>query len=68
MLTLLLGLEVKTRETTKILLDNGLVDRGAAADTLAIVVGDADGTQCQKTMNEARMVQRRTKSTNRLCS
>ena len=39
-LALLLGLEVETGETPKVLLDDGLVDGGTAADTLTVIVRD----------------------------
>ena len=39
MLSLLLGLEVQPREPAQVLLANGLVDGGAAPDTLTVVVG-----------------------------
>lgn len=37
-LTLLLGLEIKTRETTQVLLHNGLVHSSTSTDTLTIIV------------------------------
>ena len=37
-LTLLLGLEIKTREATQVLLHNGLVHSGTPTDTLTIIV------------------------------
>lgn len=38
MLSLLLGLQVEPREAAEVLLADGLVDGGAAADALAVVV------------------------------
>ena len=44
-LALLLGLEIQTRETAQVLLDNRLVDSCAAPDTFTVVV-------CNPTLNE----------------
>lgn len=41
-LSLLLGLEVKTSETTKVFLHNCLVDGGATTNTLTVVMGNAE--------------------------
>ena len=42
MLAFLLSLQVETGETTKVLLDDGLVDGSSTADTLTDVVCDRD--------------------------
>jgi hypothetical protein len=39
MLTFLLGLQIKTRKTTKIFLYDGLVNSCTTPDTLTVVVG-----------------------------
>ncbi len=41
-LTFLLCLQIEPRETTEVLLNNGLVDSRTAPDTLAVVVGNPD--------------------------
>lgn len=41
-LSLLLGLEVKTSETTEVFLHNCFVDGGATTNTLTVVVGNAE--------------------------